>query len=128
MAKLRTYIAMFRVAFGARDDLHAQSVADHLDARMSEHLDDKDTIRLTQLFTLGDPTRAEEFINHLKLARNDLCRLPYRDTMDIALLVDKVIYRLEKMVPEDESIPNDYDHNRILQVHAAISRGENPLF
>ena len=128
MAKLRTYIAMFRVAFGARDDRHAEATADHLDARISEHLDDRDTVRITQLFSLGDPTRAEEYINHLKIARNDLCRLSYKDTMNIAQLVDRVVWKLEKMVPEDEATPNDYDHNRILRVYEAISRGENPLF
>lgn len=128
MPASNTYIAVLRVAFASADEVNAQAKAEKLEEEIEEHLEEEDTVRTTQLFSLGDPVRPEEMINHLKIARNDLCRLPYADCMNLAQSLDRVVWMLEKTVPEDDAIPNDYDWNRIIEIKHAVVRGENPLF
>jgi len=61
------------------------------------------------------------------MARNELATLHYKDTMDIAQLVDQVIWKLLQLSGEDDPLPNDYDYNRIIRIKKALDRGEYPL-
>lgn len=129
MAKLRTYLLNLRIAFAARDDVHAEHQADKLDARVEEFLEPGDTVRQTQLICIGDNEKSDEVITLLKLARNGLCKLGFKDTMNHAQQLDMIIWRLDNLRAEDD--PDqlaDYDYNRIINVTKAVARGENPLY
>lgn len=128
MAKDRLYTALFRVSFSERSEVHADSTADFLGARMEEHLDDDDTVRVMQVVCIDEPLMLAETLVRLELARNELVRLRYRDTMSLAQEVDKVIWKLSHQVSDDDPLPNDYDYNRIVAIAEALDRGENPLY
>lgn len=128
MAKSRPYIAQVRIGFMGESDVHADTQMDWIVARIHEHLEDDDTVRMTQLVCVGDPETKEEVLTRLRLARNELCRLGYKDTMNLAMEVDKVIWMLIKRASDEDSLPNDYDYNRIIRVTEALKRGENPIY
>lgn len=123
---MRTYIAMLRVVFDARSDLHANGTAHWFREHIESTLEPNDNVDVTQVFCYGDGSKPDEVINRLKTARNELIRLRYRDTMDIAQLVDQVICKLEHQVGEDELAPN-YDYTRIYEFSKIIEKGEEPL-
>jgi hypothetical protein len=123
----RDYIACYRVAFAARSELHARRTAEHFRQHIESTLDEGDTVDTTQLFVFDGASTPEQIVNHLKIARNDLCRLGYSDTMNIAQLVDQVIWRLEQHVTEDDEVPENYDWNRVPTVFDMIKRGVEPL-
>jgi len=128
VAKSRPYIIQLRVGVTAESDLLADKIADNLSARVEEFLDDGDTSRVMQVVCLGEPLRMEEQITRLKIARNELIRLRYKDTMSMAQSLDQVIWKLMKQVTDDEALPNDYNYNRIVEIAEALDRGENPLY
>lgn len=128
MPKTRPYIAQIRVGFDSESDVHAEETTDHLVARLEEHLDEDDTVRCTQIVCMGEPLTKEETLTRLRLARNELCRLDYRDAMNLAQQIDMVIWKLIKRADDDDALPNDYDYNRIIEVVHALRRGENPLW
>ena len=128
MAKERPYIAQVRIGFMSDSDVHAESQMDWIKARIEEQLDDDDTVRTTQIVCFGDPETKEETLTRLRLARNELCRLNYKDTMNLAQQVDMVIWKLIKRSDDEDSLPNDYDYNRVIRVAESLKRGENPLY
>lgn len=109
-------------------DVHAEAQMDWIEARIHEQLDDEDSVRTTQIVCFGEPETKEETLTRLRLARNELCRLNYKDTMNLAQQLDKVIWMLIKRVDDEDSLPNDYDYNRVIKITEALKRGENPLF
>lgn len=125
---LRTYIAQLRVGFDADSDVHAEATAEGFVDRLNEVLEEDDTARVTQVLCIGEPLREDEVINHLRLARNDLARLHYRDTMNLAQQVDMVIWKLAQISSDEDSLPNDYDYDRIIRLKEALNRKENPLW
>ena len=128
MAKERPFILQFRAGITAASDIHAEHIADHLVARMEETLDEDDNVRWTQIADSGEPLVLEETLTRLRLARNELCRLHYKDAMNIAQQVDQIIWMLIKRASDDDSLPNDYDYNRIVKITESLQRGENPLY
>lgn len=128
MAKERPYIAQVRIGFMSDSDVHAEAQMDWIEARIHEQLDDEDSVRTTQIVCFGEPETKEETLTRLRLARNELCRLNYKDTMNLAQQLDKVIWMLIKRVDDEDSLPNDYDYNRVIKITEALKRGENPLF
>lgn len=128
MAKDRSYLAQLQVGFMAKSDVYADQTADYLKARVDEHLDEDDSVRVTQVVCTDEPLRPEETLIRLKIARNELVRLRYKDTMSLAQELDKVIWKLRKLVSDDDPLPNDYDYNRIVNIAEALNRGENPLY
>ena len=128
MAKLRPYIALYRVAFGAESDLLADQQAEFLKARIEEHLEDDETARVTQVAGAGEPLHQDEALARLRLARNELIRLRYKDAMYVAQEVDKIIWKLRGQVGDDDPLPNDYNYNRVSEILQALDRGENPLY
>lgn len=128
MPKTRTYIAQLRVAFTAESDVHAEAQVDWLKARLEEQLDEDDTVRATQIVCFGEPETKEETLTRLRLARNELIRLNYKDAMNLAQQLDMMIWMLIKRASDEDVLPNDYDYNRIIRVSHALKRGENPLF
>lgn len=128
MTKPRPYIAQFRVGYTAISDVHAEKTAEYLEARLEEVLDEDDTVRVTQVVCMGEPLVKEETLNRLRLARNELCRLEYRDAMNFAQQLDMVIWKLIKRASDDDPLPNDYDYNRIVEIMHSLQRGENPLY
>jgi hypothetical protein len=128
VAKPRPYIIQIRVGLTADSDVHADHTADHLQARLEETLEDDDTVRVTQVALAGEPLVQEEVLTRLRLGRNELARLPYKNTMNLAQEVDKIIWMLIKRADDDDALPNDYDYNRIVNITKALRRGENPLY
>ena len=128
MAKLRPYLAQVRVGYEAANDFEAEATAERFVSRIEEDLEEDDTARVTQVVCIGEALREDEVINRLRIARNELATLHYKDTMDIAQLVDQVIWKLLQLAGEDEALPNDYDYNRIIRIKKALDRGEYPLY
>lgn len=126
--KIRPYIAQVRVGFLSESSVHADSTMDWIKARIEDQLDEDDTVRITQIVCVGEPETREETLTRLRLARNELIRLHYKDTMDLAQQIDKVIWMLIKRASDDDSLPNDYDYNRVVRIAEALNRGENPLY
>lgn len=127
MTKKRTYLSHLLLGFTALDDVEAERTAESLAALVDDHLDPGDTIRVTQTHAVGDPVRNEEAILRMKLGRNELLRTPYRDAHTIALEMDKMIWKLEKMITDDDPDIADYDFNRTLVIAEALRKGKNPL-
>lgn len=112
----------------AESDVHADKTAEHLKERIGEQIEDEDTVRVTQIACIGEPLHLDEVLARLRVARNELVRLHYRDTMSLAQELDKVIWKLRGQVSDDDPLPNDYDYNRIVTIAEALNRGENPLY
>ena len=127
MSRLRTYLAMYRVAFTAPSNLHANSTAEWLRQHIESTLDPGDTVDTTQVFAFGDDSAPDELINLLKKSRNELTRLKFRDTMNLAQQLDIVIWKLQSHVSADDDLAPNYDWNRIIEVAAALDRREDPL-
>lgn len=128
MPKLRPFIAQVRIGLGAESEIHAESQLDYLCAQLTEHLDDDDSVRVTQIVHAGEPEVQEETLTRLRLARNELVRLNYKEGMDLAQQLDMVIWKLIRLASDDDSLPNDYNYNRIVTIAHALKRGENPLY
>jgi len=121
-------MAHTRIAFLSESDVHAEQQMDWVKARIEEQLDEDDTVRVTQIVCIGEPETKEETLTRLRLARNELIRLEYKDTMNIAQQVDMVIWMLVKRVNDEDPLPADYDYNRVVRIAEAFKRGENPLY
>lgn len=128
MGKVRPYIAQVRIAFEAESDVHAESRMDWIKARINEQLDEDDTVRVTQLVSFGEPETKEEVLTRLRLARNELIRLSYKDAMNLAQQLDMMIWMLIRRASDDDPLPNDYNYNRVILIAEALKRGENPIY
>jgi hypothetical protein len=128
MPKPRPYIAQVRVGFTSESDIHAESTMDYVKARIEEQLEDDDTVRITQIAVVGEPLVQEETLTRLRLARNELVRLEYKDTMNLAQQLDMVIWMLIKRSKDEDAFVDQYDYNRIIRIAESLKRGENPLY
>ena len=90
-------------------------------------MDEEDTARVTQVICIGESLRDDEVLNRLRVARNELTKLHYKDTMDLAQQVDMVIWKLQSLLNGENDLPSDYDYNRIIEIKQAIGRGEWPM-
>lgn len=123
----RTFVAMLRIVFSAREEMHAKRTAEWFARQLEETLEPSDDIKVTQVLAYGDSPSPDEEINMLKRARNILVKLNYKDTMYLAEEIDKRICLLEaRMIDEDAHAPN-YDYSRIEKVMKLQQAGEDPL-
>ncbi len=122
------YIAMLRIVYDAPNDAHANGTAEWLRQQMEEHqLDPGDSCDVTQVIRFGDASPPDERINVFKKARNELCRLHYRDALDLARWLDMMIWKLQHLVAEDDIEPPNYNQNRIIEIFEMVRKGEDPL-
>lgn len=124
---LRTYVSMLRIVFGARSDEHARRTAEWFEEYIRGTLEPSDDVSVTQVLCYGDSQAPDEQINRLKLARNELIKLRYRDTMYHAQEIDKMICKLQAKAMDEEALAPNYDWNRIDEIMKLIDQGEEPL-
>lgn len=122
------YVATLRARFDASDDASAILIAEVIREEGSKHLDDGDSLDVTQVTSNALVISPDETIVVLKRARNQLIRSRVAWAVDLAREIDKAAWVLRHRSEQEPDYSPPYPVSQFVDVLKAIlQRKENPL-
>jgi len=102
-----SFVGTIRIAFTDVSEISATITMDRLAEICAEHLDEDDSVVVSQVVPFSTPTSPEEVLNVLKRARNALIRSRLQPAYDIARELDMQIWQI------DPTLLGQYDYSRM---------------